>query len=127
MDRKKQDKEEMKTIIAGSRTFNNYYKLQKNMFEFEFENDISVTKVLSGCAKGADTIGEEQANNNEIPIDYYPADWNKHGKKAGYIRNKEMLKYADALVAFWDGKSTGTKHMIDEAKKYNLKVAVKRY
>lgn len=57
----------------------------------------------------------------------FKADWDKHGKAAGFKRNTEMAKYADALIAFWDGKSKGTKHMIDTAKSHNLKVRVIAY
>lgn len=79
--------------------------------------------------RGADTLGERFAKENGYPIKYFPADWNKYGKAAGVIRNEEMAKYAaeyededdeGILVAFWDGKSRGTKNMIDNAEKYGL-------
>ena len=57
----------------------------------------------------------------------FPADWDKYGKRAGYLRNVQMAEYADALLAFWDGESRGTKNMIDEALSRGLKVGVKRY
>ena len=57
----------------------------------------------------------------------FPADWDKYGKAAGYKRNGEMARNADALIAFWDGKSRGTKHMIDLAKKYDLQARVVMY
>lgn len=63
----------------------------------------------------------------QIPVIHFPANWDKHGKSAGHIRNAEMAKYADALVAFWDGKSKGTKGMIDYATRCNLRVKVVRY
>ena len=69
-------------------------------------------------------VQKKYANERGYPIKQFPADWNKYGKSAGYKRNEEMAKYADALIAFWDGKSKGTKHMIDLAKRYGLKVKV---
>ena len=57
----------------------------------------------------------------------FPADWDKYGKKAGYIRNKEMARAADACVVFWNGQSKGSKHMIDIAKKHGLQLRIIRY
>lgn len=62
-----------------------------------------------------------------MPCSIFPADWDRYGKAAGYLRNTEMAKNADALVAFWDGMSLGTRHMIETAKAHGLKVRVKRY
>ncbi|MEO5581136.1 MAG: SLOG family protein [Saprospiraceae bacterium] len=80
--------------------------------------------MVSGTARGTDMLGERYADEKGIPKKQFPADWPKYGKSAGYKRNTEMAKYADSLIAFWDGKSRGTKHMIDLAKQYNLKVRV---
>ena len=86
-------------------------------------------EIICGMCRGADTLGERFAKENGYPIKYFPADWNKYGKAAGVIRNEEMAKYAaeyededdeGILVAFWDGKSRGTKNMIDNAEKYGL-------
>ena len=60
-------------------------------------------------------------------VAYFPADWDKYGKAAGFIRNEQMAQNADALVVFWDGKSRGTKNMIELAAKYKLKVRIKKY
>lgn len=83
--------------------------------------------IISGTAKGADTLGERYAEEKSYEVWRYPADWNTYGKKAGYIRNEKMAQVADALVAFWDGKSRGTKHMIDLAYKYGLEVRIVDY
>ena len=109
---------EMRTIIAGSRSITNYEEVKKYLYVYR--EDIS--KVLCGCAKGVDEIRKQFAYEYTIPIEYYPADWNKYGKRAGYIRNIEMAKNADFLIAIWDGKSKGTKNMIDIATKAGLKV-----
>ena len=110
----------MKTIIAGSRSITDYQYFLKIMSAAPW----NPTMVLSGMAKGVDTMGEQWARENNIPLEFYPADWDKYGKRAGYLRNEEMAKYADALIAIWDGESKGTKHMIDIAKKKGLKIWV---
>ena len=74
--------------------------------------------IVSGTAKGADKLGELYAKNKSYPVHPFPADWHLHGKSAGYKRNKRMAQYADALVAFYDGSSKGTGHMINLAKDY---------
>lgn len=80
--------------------------------------------VISGTASGVDTLGERWAKENDIPVFRCPADWNKHGKRAGYLRNVEMAQGADALVAVWDGESRGTRHMIDIARRMSLRIYV---
>ena len=84
-------------------------------------------EIVSGTANGADKLGEKFAKENGYPIKQFPADWDKNGKGAGYIRNAQMAEYADALIVFWDGKSKGTKHMIDLAKRANLKLKISYY
>jgi hypothetical protein len=86
-----------------------------------------VTVVLSGTARGADTLGENWARRRDVPVERHPADWETHGKRAGFIRNALMVKKADMLVAFWDGKSKGTEHVIGIAKKAGLQVTVVEY
>lgn len=113
----------MKTIIAGSRTFDNGQMVIDTIRDFQNEYG-KITEVVSGMAKGADMMGHNFAQIWKIPCKEFPADWASYGKAAGYRRNAEMAAYADALIAFWDGKSKGTKHMIDLAKKYNLKIKI---
>jgi len=83
--------------------------------------------VVSGTARGADKWGERYARRFNYIITKFPADWNKYGKSAGYIRNKQMAEYADHLIAFWDGESKGTKHMINLATKQGIIVDVIEY
>ena len=112
----------MKVIIAGGRTFNDYDLLcQKCDKALSLQSEI---EIVSGTANGADKLGERYAIEKGYPIKQFPADWDQFGKGAGYRRNEEMAKYADALIAFWDGKSKGTKHMIDLANRHKLKVKV---
>ena len=83
--------------------------------------------IISGHASGADSLGERYVQERGSLLDTYPADRKVHGKAAAPIRNAKMAEVADALIAFWDGKSRGTKNMIDTAIKRGLKVAVVRY
>jgi len=85
----------------------------------------TVTEVISGGARGIDQAGEEWAYwSGERPVKKFPADWDKHGKSAGYIRNKEMAEYADELLAIWDGHSKGTLNMITEMQKLDKPVHI---
>ncbi len=112
----------MKIIIAGGRTFDDYDLLCQICDKtLSLQSEI---EIVSGTANGADKLGEKYASEKGYPIKQFPADWDKYGKSAGYKRNEEMAKYADALIAFWDGKSRGTKHMINLAKRYELKVKI---
>lgn len=110
----------MKTIIAGSRGINDYSIVLEAIEHSGFE----ITEVVSGTARGVDKLGERYAVENVIPITRFVPDWNKYGKRAGFLRNAEMGDYAEALVAVWDGESRGTKQMIDYATKKGLKVFV---
>lgn len=82
------------------------------------------TSVLSGCAYGADMLGEQWASRRGLPISYFPANWQKFKKAAGFKRNEQMADQADALVALWDGESRGTLHMIETARSRQLLVVV---
>jgi hypothetical protein len=110
----------MKTIIAGSRSITDYWLV----VDAVRVSDFNVTEVVCGEAAGVDKLGKEYANNHSIPCKSFPADWRKHGKAAGPIRNREMAEYADALIAVWDKQSKGTKNMIDTATELGLKVFV---
>lgn len=119
---------EFRVIIAGGRDFSDYALLRRTMDTLLANiNEGTSIVVVCGMARGADTLGEQYAKDRGYRVNYYPADWNAYGKAAGYKRNEQMAQNADALVAFWDGKSRGTKHMIDLGKKYQLKVRVKYY
>lgn len=113
----------MKTIIAGSRDCTDFNILLNALDDCDW----LPTTVICGCAKGADALGKLWADENLIPYELYPADWNRYGKSAGYKRNVLMAENAEALIALWNGKSKGTKHMIDIAKTKNLKVFVYYY
>ena len=107
----------MKNIaIVGSRSFNNYDLLEKTLKTIYKNNKIG--KIISGGASGADTMAERFAKENNIPTEIFLPDWNKYGKSAGFIRNKDIIEAADFVFIFWDGKSKGTKHDIELCFKY---------
>jgi hypothetical protein len=117
----------MKIIIAGGREFNDL-DLMTNKMDFFLSKATNMDiEIVSGAARGADLLGEEYAKLRNYPVKQFPADWDKFKKGAGYKRNTEMAEYANALIAFWDGKSRGTMHMINIAKKKGLQVKVVEY
>ena len=120
----------MKVIVAGGRDFNDYKLLKETLDNFQQEYG-NITEVVSGTAKGADKLGEQYANENNISIKRFVPDWEGLGKKAGHVRNKKMGDYAKEhngmLVAFWDKQSKGTKGMIDYSTKIGLKSVVVYY
>ena len=100
----------MKTIIAGSRSISlTPEKIDQALEEFK---RFKITEVVCGLAPGMDLSGKTWAKSKGIPVKEFPADWGKHGKSAGIIRNKQMGDYADALFYVWDGESDGTRHML---------------
>ncbi len=113
----------MRVIIAGGRDIFDMEAVATAIAEAGFK----ITEVVCGLARGVDTLGSEWAMNHGIPVTNFAADWQKFGKRAGTVRNALMGNYAEALIAVWDGKSRGTKHMIDYARMKNLKVHVHPY
>jgi hypothetical protein len=110
----------MKIAVVGSRDFNNYELMKTELDKIRQE----ITKVVSGGARGADTLAERYANENNIPLEVFEADWKNLGKRAGFTRNNTIVVNCDMVVAFWDGKSRGTKHTIDLANGYHKKLMV---
>lgn len=101
----------MKLAIVGSRSFNDYIKLCEH-----FSGD-GITEIVSGGAKGADFLAEQFAYDHNLPLKLFLPEWEKFGKKAGHMRNQLIVDYCDMLIAFWDGKSPGTKNSISLIKK----------
>ena len=115
-----------RVIVAGSREFKDYQLLEKTLDDF-LQDRKEPTRILCGMAHGADELGLLYAHWHNYELEKHPAKWDIHGKRAGFIRNEEMANNADALVAFWDGKSHGTKDMIKRAKEHGLGIRVIRY
>ena len=123
----------LKLIIAGGRDFTDYKLLEHEVKQFiiEIAGDQKLRRddveIVSGLARGADSLGIDFANEHWLPVVEFIADWDKYGKSAGPFRNEEMAKYATHCIVFWDGKSTGSKNMIENCKKYNLTYKIIQY
>ena len=115
----------MKLIIAGSRTASAESTVAAITAALDIVRKWPL-EVVSGGARGADTHGVSWAELHDVPVRRFPADWNAHGRAAGPTRNAEMAKYADSLVAVWDGQSRGTRDMINRALREGLWVYVWR-
>jgi hypothetical protein len=122
----------MKTIIAGSREYdeivnprslvsNGVYRVVRSILD---RCPWEITEVVSGTCRGPDQLGERWGEEREVSIKCFPADWKGFGKRAGFIRNEEMAVYGEAAIIFWDGKSRGTKSMIDLALSHKLQLLV---
>ena len=110
----------MRTIIAGSRTITDMQLVVKAIQQAPF----TITEIISGGAKGVDTLAQEYAKINGIPFHLFEADWAQYGRRAGFIRNEDMAIEAEALIAIWDECSSGTRHMISIALRYKLQIHV---
>ena len=137
---------ELRVIIAGGRSFDDYQKLKTESLKAitsiiknatgQDKTKKELITIISGCANGADKLGERFATECQLNIKAFPANWDRYGRRAGYMRNVEMAEYAigkenneayGALIAFWDGQSKGTKHMIDTAKKMKIETHIINY
>lgn len=118
----------LKVIIAGSRTLEDYSKfcfiVGPEILQLYTSPSMSI-EIVSGGARGIDTLAVKFAKQHLHPYKIMRADWDAFGKSAGYIRNKQMADYADVLIAVWDGKSKGTENMIEQMQKLNKKVIIK--
>ena len=108
----------MKLAVVGPRTFTDYTLLSKELSKYKPD------EIVSGGAQGADNLAEKYAYYAGIPVTIFKPNWDKFGKSAGFVRNSQIVEYADGVVAFWDKTSKGTEHSINLAKKANKKVTV---
>ncbi len=118
---------QLKIIVAGSRDFDNYDLLKQKLDFYCQRYSSDDIEIVSGAARGADRLGEKYAQDSQLSLKKFLADWDKHGKSAGYRRNEQMAEYANAAVVFWDGKSKGSQHMINLAKEQRLNRSVVRF
>lgn len=127
----------MQLIIAGSRSINDMTLLDEYVWDAHGMLADDIVKqygaipmfalgltIIEGGAKGIDRLARQWAKRHQLPCRTYSADWERHGKSAGYKRNEIMAENADALLAFWDGKSKGTQHMINAAMRNHLPIRV---
>lgn len=118
---------ELRIIIAGGRDFDDEELLFETLDNILRKRKPSEVQIVSGCAKGADKLGEKYAEARGINVKRFPAEWDIHGNAAGPIRNEEMAEYANACVCFWDTRSKGTKDMIARATDHKLRLKVVNY
>ena len=118
----------IKVVVFGSRGFSDYHTLETKLDQYlsrvSMLDDITI---ISGTARGADSLGELYAKNKGYAVEQYPADWKQYGKKAGMIRNREMASVANYAVGFWNGVSMGTKGMIAILESMNVPTRVVIY
>ncbi|MCD8083858.1 MAG: DUF2493 domain-containing protein [Clostridiales bacterium] len=117
-------------LVAGSRTFRDY-DLMRRSLDYLLSLQQKVV-IVSGGARGADTLAEQYAKERGYDLRVFPAKWNEYGKIAGMIRNEEMQQYIAksnnrGIVAFWDGKSRGTAQNFELAQKYKNPVRLIRF
>ncbi len=105
----------MKLAIIGSRSFENYALMKEQLLALIQKDGLSLTHIVSGGAKGADTLGAQFAKEHQLELVVFKPDWKRFGKRAGFIRNTEIIEHADMVVAFWDGISNGTKDALDKS------------
>lgn len=117
----------MKVIIAGTRTVEDYefvvWVVNSCPFRPKITEIVSghgITRNERGVIIGVDGLGERYAREHDLPLTLFPADWQKYGRAAGPIRNEEMAKYSQGLIAIWDGQSRGTQDMIRRAQSHNF-------
>lgn len=116
-------------LVAGSRTITDYNYIKETL-DYFLQNKTEIT-IVSGGARGVDSLAERYAKERNYGLKIFPANWDKYGKQAGYIRNDEMHKYISqfsdrGIVAFWDGKSKGTAHNFGLATKYDTPIKIVR-
>lgn len=116
-----------RVIVAGSRSFYNYRLMELELDKLFNENKEFAgreIKIISGMALGADALAIDYADKHKLTKILFPANWKRYPRIAGFLRNEDMLSVATHLVAFWDGKSSGTRHMIEIAKGKGIPVWV---
>ena len=111
-----------KVAVIGSRGFNQYDVLCKIL-----DDNLNISEIISGGAMGADSLGERYAIERGIPVTIFRPDWDKYGKRAGFIRNTDIVTAADIIVAFWDGISKGTANSIATAGRLGKPVIIINY
>lgn len=120
---------DMRLIVAGSRSFNDFELLSREVYETldAFALQGHTVSIVSGGARGADALGELWAKKFGVPVHRFPADWNRYGRRAGYLRNMEMAEFATDALIFWDGVSPGSRHMIAICAEFDLPHRVVKY
>jgi hypothetical protein len=110
----------MKVLVCGSRHFQDYELLKRTLDAY------TITSIVEGEARGADLLGRRYGEENGLPVYRFPADWNQYGRRAGPIRNAQMVREGrpDMVIAFLAPNSRGTQNMIDQATKAEIPVRI---
>lgn len=109
----------MRLGIIGSRSFSDYKLLCEEVAKF---GDIEL--IVSGGAAGADLLGERYAREHKIPTRIFYPDWKKYGKRAGFLRNSDIVRSSEHIIAFWDQSSAGTRDSINKAKELGIPITI---
>ena len=121
-------------LIAGSRGYNNYDEM-KEKTDYILSHKIAqgyCIHIVSGGARGADSLAKMYAEERKYEYHEFPADWNTYGKSAGYIRNRRMHEFicqfpSREVLCFWDGQSKGTSHNFELCKTYKNPLRIYKY
>lgn len=118
--------DEMKVAIVGSRSISDqmFVEYLFNCFLYIFGKP---TKIISGGARGIDSFAEDFAHTSNIELQVFRPDWSKYGKKAGFVRNEDIIKNCDICLAIWDGESHGTKHDLELCEQYKKDLVLFNY
>lgn len=125
----------LNVLIAGGRDFCNYRMLEEfvNKIIHDMNHEYKTITIISGMARGADMLGVRYATEHKYALLKFPADWETYGKRAGFVRNRQMLDYLKEnqdngmVIAFWDGNSSGTKHTIYTSREMKIPCFVCKY
>lgn len=112
----------MKIAIVGSRDYDDQGEIDRCVWSLPPD-----TEVVSGAGGIVDKTAEDSARERGLNVTIFPADWKRYGKAAGAVRNREIAKYADRVIAFWDGSSKGTKITIDIFRSLGKPVEIRQY
>jgi hypothetical protein len=116
----------VRVIICGTRRWTDRAMIEERLYDLVMDapRGEEIT-IVHGGARGADRIAHQEAQKAGLLVEEHPAEWERYGKAAGFIRNKEMAELgADLCIAFWDGRSSGTAHMMGEARRAGIPVEV---
>jgi hypothetical protein len=114
----------VRVLVCGSRNWHDRDRISARLAQLPGADD---TVIVHGNARGADRLAGEEANKLGLLVEVCPADWERHGKQAGIIRNEQMAAAgADLCIAFWDGRSTGTFDMMKRATTHGIPLDIVR-
>jgi hypothetical protein len=117
----------MQLAIIGGRDFSDFELMKKHLEEIKGDLNMKISAVISGGAKGADSLGKKWADENNVETLIFKAEWQIYGRGAGPVRNRKIIYHADFVIAFWDGESRGTANSINICKNTNTRYKIIKY